>query len=118
MSRLSRLDCASYTPLYTIGNPELISALVDALDSDLPLRPRTQCPAVYQLRFILEDGQHYDFGYTCQMMTPTFLRGNQDFWMGQDGIAPDAFNDLILPLIAPGLPDDSEWEPLTGLSGL
>jgi hypothetical protein len=110
-----RLDCASYTPLFTIGNQELIASLISALDSDMPLRPHVRCPAVYQLRFILADGQHHDFGYTCQMMTPTYLRGNQDFWMGQDAIAPDAFNELMLPLISPQLPDDSAWKPLYGL---
>ena len=96
-----RLDCASYTPLYTIGNPKLIAALVEALDTDIPLRPHAPCPAVYQLRFILEDGRHYDFGYTCQMMTPTYLRGNQEFWKGQDAIVPDTFNALLMPLIEP-----------------
>jgi hypothetical protein len=95
------LDCASYTPLYTIDNPELVATLVDALDTDMPLRPHARCPATYQLRFILANGQHYDFGYTCQMMTPTFLRGNQEFWMDQDAIAPDAFNALMMPLIPP-----------------
>lgn len=95
-----RLDCASYTPLFTIGDPELIADLIRALDTDMPLRPHARCPATYKLRFILVDGQHYDFGYTCQMRTPTFLRGNQAFWHGQDAIAPDAFNELMLPLIA------------------
>jgi len=103
------LDCASYTPLYTIGNPELIATLVDALDVDMPLRPHARCPATYQLRFIMANGQHYDFGYTCQMMTPTFLRGNQDFWMGQDAVAPDAFNELMLPLLAPDPIDEYLW---------
>jgi hypothetical protein len=102
-----QLDCASYTPFYTIGNPEHIAALIDALDTDMPLRPHARCPATYQLRFILADGQHYDFGYTCQMMTPTFLRGNQDFWMGQDAVAPDAFNELMLPFIAPATLNDT-----------
>ena len=104
-----KLDCASYTPLYTIGNPELISALVDALDRDLPLRPHARCPAVYQLRFILADGQHYDFGYACEMMTPSFLRGNQAFWHDQDAIVPDAFNKLLLPLITPEPVKGYEW---------
>lgn len=112
------LDCASYTPLFTIGNQELIASLISALDTDMSLRPHVRCPAVYQLRFILADGQHRDFGYTCQMMTPTYLRGNQDFWMGQDAIAPDTFNELMLPLIAPELPEDSAWKPLSGLFGL
>ena len=102
---VSRLDCATYTPLYTIGNPELIATLVKALNSDMLLRPHVRCPSVYQLRFILADGQYYDFGYTCQLMTPTFLRGNQEFWMGQDAVAPDAFNELMLPLIVPNLPE-------------
>lgn len=99
------LDCASYVPRYTIGNRQLIAALVEALDTDMKLRPHAPCPASYQLRFILEDGQHYDFGYACQMMTPSFLRGSQEFWRGQDGIAPDAFNALLLPLIQLELPD-------------
>jgi hypothetical protein len=103
---ICRLDCASYTPLYTIANPNLIAALVEALDIDMPLRPHARCPAVYQLRFILEDGRHYDFGYTCQMMTPTFLRGNQEFWKDQDAIVPDTFNALLMPLIEPNpVPD-------------
>lgn len=96
-----KLDCATYTPRYTIGSRELIAALVAALDTDIPLSPHAPCPAVYHLRFILADGQHYDFGYTCQMMTPTFLRGSQVFWHDQDAIAPDAFNELMVPLIAP-----------------
>jgi hypothetical protein len=95
-----RLDCASYTPFFTIGNDKLIADLVRALDTEVLLRPHARCPATYQLRFILADGQHYDFGYACQMVTPTYLRGNQEFWLGQDAIAPDAFNELMLPLIA------------------
>ncbi len=98
-----KLDCASYTTQYTIGSPKLIAALVEALDTDMPLRSPAPCPAVYQLRFILEDGQYYDFGYTCQMMTPTFLRGGQEFWMGQDAVVPDRFNELMLPLIETAL---------------
>ena len=103
---ICRLDCASYTPLFTLGNPEQIANLIDALDTDMPLKPQARCPATYQLRFIQSDGQHYDFGYTCQMMTPTFLRGNQAFWQGQDAVAPDAFNELMLPLIAPVFGDE------------
>ena len=95
------LDCASYTPFYTIANPEFVAALIDALDTEMPLRPHARCPAIYQLRFILANGQHYDFEYACQMMTPTYLRGGQDFWNGQDAVAPDAFNKLIMPLIGP-----------------
>jgi hypothetical protein len=104
-----RLDCGSYTPLFTIGDPELIASLISTLDSDMPLRPHAQCPAAYQLHFILAEGQHHDFGYTCQMMTPTFLRGNQEFWMGHDAIVPDAFNELMLPLIAPHVFNDVAW---------
>ena len=106
---ICHLDCASYTPFYTIGNPELIAALVDALDTDIQLRPHARCPATLQLRFVLANGQHYDFGYACQMMTPTFLRGNQDFWHGQDAVAPDAFNELMLPLLAPGSVEGYSW---------
>lgn len=96
-----RLDCASYTPFLTIKDADLITALVKSLDTDIPLRPHARCPAVYQLHFTLRNGQHHYFGYTCEMMSPTFLRGNQEFWGGRDAIAPDAFNELLLPLIAP-----------------
>lgn len=106
---ICHLDYACYTPLYSIGNPELIAALVDALDTDIQLRPRARCPATYQLRFVLANGQHFDFGYACQMMTPTFLRGNQEFWHGQDIVAPDVFNELMLPLLAPGSVEGYSW---------
>jgi hypothetical protein len=99
------LDCASYTPFLTINGAELIAALVESLDRDIPLRPHARCPAVYQLHFMLRDGQHHYFGYTCEMMTQIFLRGNQEFWGGQDAVAPEAFNELMLPLIVPNLPD-------------
>jgi hypothetical protein len=96
-----RLDCASYTPFLTVSDAKLIASLVKSLDTDIPLKPHARCPAVYQLCFTLDYGQHYCFGYTCEMMTPAFLRGNQEFWHGRDAIAPDAFNELMMSLIAP-----------------
>jgi len=95
------LDWVCYTPLLTINDIKIITTLVDALDTDLPLVPHAQCPAAYQIRFVLADGEHHTFGYTCEMKTPVFLRGSQDFWQGQDGIAPDAFNEILLSLITP-----------------
>lgn len=97
------LDCAAYSPLLTIDDVELIAQLVDTLDSDLILRPHARCPATYHLRFVLASGQHHDFGYACEMMSPTFLRGNDEFWRGRDALAPDAFNQMMLSLIAPEL---------------
>ena len=98
---ICELDWACYTPLLTINDTETITALVDALDTDLPLVTHAQCPAVYQIRFVLADDESHTFGYTCEMKTPVFLRGSQDFWNGQDGIAPDAFNEILLPLLTP-----------------
>lgn len=41
------------------------------------------------------DGSQHEFGYACEMVSPSFLRGGQAFWLGQDVIAPDIFNHLI-----------------------
>ena len=93
------LDFACYEPLLTIDDSDLVSDLVAALDREMPLVARARCPAVYQIQFTLADGQQRSFGYTCEMKSPVFLRGSQDFWGDLDGVAPDVFNKIMLPLL-------------------
>ena len=90
-------DCtsANCVDLFTITDTETINSLVQALDRDLYLRPRDQCPALYLLVFHLTDGRQHEIGYACEMASPSFLRGGQVFWQGQDVIAPDSFNRVI-----------------------
>jgi hypothetical protein len=83
---------AYFEELFTITDKETIRAVVVALDRDLNLRPSADCPALYTLIFHLPDGRHHEYGYACEMASPSFLRGGQLFWQGQDVLAPDAFN--------------------------
>jgi len=85
----------NFEELFTISDGETINSLVDALDKDLELSPPASCPALYTLIFHLADGRQHEFGYACEMVSPSFLRGGQAFWLGQDVIAPDIFNHLI-----------------------
>jgi hypothetical protein len=90
-------DCTSacLEELFTITDVETVHTLVEALDGNFLLRPRARCPASYTLVFHLADGRQVEFGYACEMASPSFLRGGQGFWLGQDVIAPDIFNRLI-----------------------
>jgi len=86
---------ANFEELFAISDDATIYSLVDALDEDLELNLRADCPALYTLVFHLTDGRQHEFGYACEMVSPSFLRGGQAFWLGQDVMAPDAFNRLI-----------------------
>ena len=86
---------AYFEELFTITDAETIRTMVAALDRDLNLRPPAQCPALYTLVFHLTDGQQLELGYACDMVSPSFLRGGQLFWQGQDVIAPDTFNRVL-----------------------
>ena len=86
---------AYFEKLFTITDTETIQAVVAALDRDLNLRPGAACPALYTLLFHLADGRQHEFGYACEMASPSFLRGGQLFWQGQDVLAPDALNRLF-----------------------
>jgi hypothetical protein len=99
---------ANYEELVTFTKVETILSLVEALDSDLELNPRADCPALYTLVFHLTDGRQHEFGYACEMASPSFLRGGQGFWQGQDVIAPDSFNRVISVF----LNEDGSQEPL------
>jgi hypothetical protein len=44
------------------------------------------------LVFHLADGRRHEFDYACELASPSFLRGGQEYWHGLDVIAPDSFN--------------------------
>ena len=86
---------AYFAELFTITETNAIHTIVEALDRDIDLKPRAQCPALYTLVFHLTDGRQQEFGYACEMASPSFLRGGQAFWQGLDVITPDIFNRVI-----------------------
>jgi hypothetical protein len=89
-----------------ISDQEFIQVLIDALDAELYLQPRTQWPVAYTLVFHLGDGRQCEFDFVCEMCTPSFLHGGQSFWQGQDVVTPDSFNQLI----GEQLEGATEWE--------
>ena len=84
-----------FEELFAITDDETIHTIVEALDKDLDLKPRSRCPALYTLVFHLRNGQQHEFGYACEMASPSFMRGGQSYWQGKDVIAPDAFNRAV-----------------------
>ncbi|MEA3336656.1 MAG: DUF333 domain-containing protein [Chloroflexota bacterium] len=85
----------SYEPLISFSEPDVVAELVAALDADVSLMPAANCASLFTLQFRLADGVVEEFGYACQMQTPSYLRGSQDFWHGKDVLAPDGFNALL-----------------------
>ena len=86
---------AYFEELFTITDMETIRTMVASLNKEINLRPPAQCPALYTLVFYLTDGRQLEFGYACDMASPSFLRGGQVYWQGQDVIAPDTFNRVL-----------------------
>ena len=90
------LDADSNTYAYraAIGKPYLVvTQIVGALNTNLELMPRARRPAQYVLRFLLREGTVQEFGYTPG--DASFLRGDQEFWQGQDVRPSDRFGELI-----------------------
>lgn len=83
----------SYVHRAVVGQPSSVAHAVGALDVNLEMIPRVRRPAQYVLRFVLRDGSLQEFGYTAEH--PSFLRGDQDFWQGQDVEPSDRFGALI-----------------------
>jgi putative hemolysin len=88
----------SYVHQAVVGQPPSVAQAVSALNANLELLPRVRRPAQYVLRFVLRDGSVQEFGYTAEQ-TP-FLRGDQDFWQGQDVEPPAQFSALIQEWLA------------------
>ena len=84
-----------FEELFVIADTETIHTIVESLDRDLNLSLRARCQALYTLVFHLNDGSQSEFGYACEMASPSFLRGGQVFWQGQDVLAPDTFNRVF-----------------------
>lgn len=81
--------------LFVFTDEQTIYSLVNSLDNDLELNPPASCPSNYSLVFHLADGRRHEFDYACEMASPSFLRGGQEFWHSLDVIVPDSFNRLI-----------------------
>jgi putative hemolysin len=89
-----------YVHRLTISDADVIAGIVFALDVDLKLGPRVRCPAWYTLRFRLSNGAVQELGLGCDAENPTFVRGGQDFWQGQDAEPPAQFVALIQEQLA------------------
>jgi putative hemolysin len=93
-------DVSGLAQRATISDAGVIARLVAALDVDIPLDPRARCPTTYVVRFVLSDGSVVDLGYGCGAEAIQILRGEQGFWQGLDGRAPDGFSVLIQEQLA------------------
>ena len=71
-----------------------IRSIIGALDTSIPLVPRTRCPDIFTIRFRLGDGRVVEFGYSCDPQ-PSFLRGGQQFWGGKEVRPPVQFDRLV-----------------------
>lgn len=89
-----------YISQVTISDPDTIAQIIAALDVDLLLGPRARCPAWYRLLFRLTDGSVQEFGIGCDAENPTFVRGEQGFWLGYDAELPAQLTPLIQAQLA------------------
>ena len=108
---------SSYTYKLTIIEPQVIEQVIGALDMDLQLGPRARRPAQYAVRFFLNDDTMQEFGYTYDPENPSFLRGDQDFWEGQDAEPSAEFNRLLQEQLA-SIPSLIGEQPVVGWHGL
>jgi putative hemolysin len=93
-------DSAESTPLLTIDDQETIDRLLNAINLNLPPKPRAECPTQYTLRFITDEGAAIELGFACAGVTPTFLRGEDSYFDGQDIIVPEAFRQVLAAKLA------------------
>ena len=87
-----------YVHRLIIVDPQVLDELLSALDTDLRIALKVQCIPEYQLRFHLEDGTAQTFGYSCH--GAIFIRGEQDFWQGEDYDPPEQFDTLLREQLA------------------
>jgi putative hemolysin len=86
---------AAIQPLADINDPALVDVIVSSLDGEMALGPRAGCLANVILIFHRADGSTYQMGYGCELEDATFLRGEEEYWQGQDLMAPPGFRELI-----------------------
>jgi hypothetical protein len=95
-------EAEPYVHRLDIADPGPISELVDALDVGLKVVLKVGCVPEYQLRFHLKDGEAQTFGYSCH--GAAFLRGEQDFWEGEDYGPPEQFREALEELLSAAEP--------------
>lgn len=81
--------------IMTIKDADEVAALIEALDTELPLIPRAGGSANYSLHFVQQDGESVTL-YVVGLSRPVRLRGDQAVWQGRDVEVPEAFQDLMI----------------------
>lgn len=79
----------------TVTESSEIKAIVDALDVPVLLGPAASCIEVFRLVFVTSSGNH-TIGTICGGNS-RLIRGDQEFWAGQDANAPVEFGAIIGP---------------------
>jgi hypothetical protein len=82
-----------YIHRMAITDPQILDQLLDTLDTNLQVTLKVACIPKYELHFHLRDGAVQTFGYSCH--GASFIRGDQDFWEGEDYTPPEQFDALI-----------------------
>jgi hypothetical protein len=54
------------------------------MSGDFALQSRARCPVEYFIAFSLDDGRLITYGYMCTGDESGILRGDQDYFFGQD----------------------------------
>lgn len=75
-----------------------LQELVAALSEPTSLTPPEHCPPVYLLEFETPSGT-LAFEYRCEQ-NGNMIRGDHEFWLGQDGIAPIIFRATMSVILA------------------
>jgi hypothetical protein len=92
---------AEISSLLVVEDPDTIQALLLALSGNLPLHPQVRCPVNYFLTFTFTNDSTVTWGYLCGDEEAGILRGDQDYFFGQDIHLGPEFVDLFDSLINP-----------------
>ncbi len=97
------------TETRVVDDPARLHELVTALSEPTSLTPPEHCTPVYLLEFETPSGT-VAFEYRCEG-SGNMIRGDHEFWLGQDGIAPIIFRATMSIILAdkpfPAFPPDS-----------
>jgi hypothetical protein len=93
-----------YAQILDITERKLINQLLDSMDTHFKATLKVACIPEYELHFHLQDGTIHGFGYSCH--GASFIRGDQDFWRGEDYALPDQFKTLLQEQIAATYPSE------------
>lgn len=113
------VESEPYIHRMTITDPQILDQLLNTLDTNLRVTLKLACIPEYELHFHIRDGSMQTFGYSCH--GASFIRGQQDFWRGEDYAPPEQFDVLIEEQLAlnppepiPARSDSSEEAGLPG----